>query len=100
MNLSSKKLTTMRFCQISYWVTSAVFVLLYDHILQFKGYSNYEIGIVLLSAILSVLLRSSSFARLVDKAKSAFCFAAYAYIDTLGVLSWPCVCPHPAAALR
>ena len=47
MNLSEKKLNIYySFLQISYWVTSAVVFCFTTVFLQFRGYSNYEIGIV------------------------------------------------------
>ena len=47
MNLSEKKLNIYySFLQIAYWVTSAVVFCFTTVFLQFRGYSNYEIGIV------------------------------------------------------
>lgn len=47
MNLSEKKLNIYySFLQIAYWVTSAVVFCFTTIFLQFRGYSNYEIGIV------------------------------------------------------
>lgn len=47
MNLSEKKLNIYySFLQITYWVTSAVVFCFTTVFLQFRGYSNYEIGIV------------------------------------------------------
>ena len=47
MNLSEKKLNTdYSLLQIAYWVTSAVVFCFTTVFLQFRGYSNYEIGIV------------------------------------------------------
>lgn len=47
MNLSEKKLNIYYlFLQIAYWVTSAVVFCFTTVFLQFRGYSNYEIGIV------------------------------------------------------
>ena len=47
MNLSEKKLNIYySFLQIAYWVTSAVVFCFTTVCLQFRGYSNYEIGIV------------------------------------------------------
>ena len=47
MNLSGKKLNIYySFLQIAYWVTSAVVFCFTTVFLQFRGYSNYEIGIV------------------------------------------------------
>lgn len=47
MNLSEKKLNTnYSLLQMAYWVTSAVLFCFTTVFLQFRGYSNYEIGIV------------------------------------------------------
>lgn len=47
MNLSEKKLNIYySFLQIAYWVTSAVVFCFTTVFMQFRGYSNYEIGIV------------------------------------------------------
>ena len=47
MNLSEKKLNIYySLLQIAYWVTSAVVFCFTTVFLQFRGYSNYEIGIV------------------------------------------------------
>lgn len=47
MNLSEKKLNIYySFLQIAYWITSAVVFCFTTVFLQFRGYSNYEIGIV------------------------------------------------------
>lgn len=47
MNLSEKRLNIYySFLQIAYWVTSAVVFCFTTVFLQFRGYSNYEIGIV------------------------------------------------------
>ena len=47
MNLSNKKLNIdYALVQMSYWVTSAVLFCFTTVFLQFRGYSNYEIGIV------------------------------------------------------
>lgn len=47
MNLSEKKVNIYySFLQIAYWVTSAVVFCFTTVFLQFRGYSNYEIGIV------------------------------------------------------
>ena len=47
MNLSEKKLNVnYSLLQMAYWVTSAVLFCFTTVFLQFRGYSNYEIGIV------------------------------------------------------
>lgn len=47
MNLSEKKLNIdYSLLQVAYWVTSAVVFCFTTVFLQFRGYSNYEIGIV------------------------------------------------------
>lgn len=47
MNLSEKKFNTnYSLLQMAYWVTSAVLFCFTTVFLQFRGYSNYEIGIV------------------------------------------------------
>lgn len=47
MNLSEKKLNAnYSLLQMAYWVTSAVLFCFTTVFLQFRGYSNYEIGIV------------------------------------------------------
>lgn len=70
MNLSSKKLNIdYALLQMSYWVTSAVLFCFTTIFLQFKGYSNYEIGIVFAVGNIIGFIAQPLIAGLVDKSQ-------------------------------
>lgn len=70
MNLSSKKLNIdYALVQMSYWVTSAVLFCFATVFLQFRGYSNYEIGIVFAVGNIIGFIAQPFIAGLIDKSR-------------------------------
>ena len=68
MNLSNKKLNIdYALVQMSYWVTSAVLFCFTTVFLQFRGYSNYEIGIVFAVGNIIGFIAQPFIAGLIDK---------------------------------
>lgn len=70
MNLSNKKLNIdYALVQMSYWVTSAVLFCFTTVFLQFRGYSNYEIGIVFAVGNIIGFIAQPFIAGLIDKSR-------------------------------
>lgn len=101
MDLSSRKLNIdYALLQTSYWITSAVLFCFTTVFLQFKGYSNYEIGIVFAVGNIIGFIVQPLIAGLVDKSRKRIllrCIRISALLSAL-LMSAVCLLPGGSAA--
>ena len=100
MNLSSKKLNIdYALLQMSYWVTSAVLFCFTTIFLQFKGYSNYEIGIVFAVGNIIGFIAQPLIAGLVDKSQKRILLRCICITSILSALLMLAVCLLPSGSV-
>ena len=84
---------------MSYWVTSAVLFCFTTIFLQFKGYSNYEIGIVFAVGNIIGFIAQPLIAGLVDKSQKRILLRCICITSILSALLMLAVCLLPSGSV-